>query len=198
MFTSRAEYRLLLREDNADLRLSEIGYRAGLLPEVRYRQFCRKRETLSSYLARLESTRLSAGHPLAAMAEEAGGAPVRPGILYSELLRRPGVTASLIAGCDPEFASVDPEVAAQAERTVKFDGYIRRQEEEAEKLQKYEEMRIPNRFAFETVYGLSTEVRDKLVRVRPVSIGQARRIPGVTPAAVGILLVALQKQQRKA
>lgn len=194
MFTSRAEYRLLLREDNADLRLSEIGYRAGLLPEPRYRQFRTKRESLASYLARLESTRLPDGHPLAAMAEEAGGAPVRPGIRYAELLRRPGVTASLIAGGDPDFAGVDPEVAAQAERIVKFDGYIRRQEEEAKKLQKYEEMRIPTRFPFETVYGLSTEVRDKLVRVRPVSIGQARRIPGVTPAAVAILLVALKKQ----
>lgn len=195
MFTSRAEYRLLLREDNADLRLSEIGYRVGLLPEARYRRFREKRESLSSYLARLESTRVPAGHPLAAMAEEAGGAPVRSGISYAELLRRPNVTASLIAGCDPDFAGADPEVAAQAERIVKFDGYIRRQEEEAKKLQKYEEMRIPGHFSFEALHGLSTEVRDKLVRVRPVSIGQARRIPGVTPAAVGILLVALKKHQ---
>ena len=195
MFTSRAEYRLLLREDNADLRLSEIGYRAGLLPEDRYQRFRAKRESLSSYLARLESTRVPAGHLLAAVAEEAGGAPVRPGIRYAELLRRPGVTAAMISGCDPDFAGADPEVAGLAERIVKFDGYIRRQEEEAKKLQKYEEMRIPGGFPFETVHGLSAEVRDKLVRVRPVSIGQARRIPGVTPAAVGILLVALKKLQ---
>jgi len=195
MFTSRAEFRLLLREDNADLRLSEIGYRAGLLPDARYEDFRRKRESLSSFLARLESTRVPAGHLLAAVAEKAGGAPVRPGIRYAELLRRPGVTATMIAGCDPDFAGADPEVAVLAERIVKFDGYIRRQEEEARKLHKYEEMRIPGGFSFESVYGLSTEVRDKLVRVRPVSIGQARRIPGVTPAAVGILLVALKKLQ---
>ena len=125
----------------------------------------------------------------------AGGAPVRAGITYAELLRRPGVTAALIAECDPELSGTDPEVIAQAGLVVKFDGYIRRQEEEAKKLQKYEEMGIPGDFPFEAVYGLSTEVRDKLVRVRPVSIGQAQRIPGVTPAAVGILLVALRKQQ---
>ena len=195
MFTSRAEYRLLLREDNADLRLSETGFRAGLLPEARYQLFRRKREGLSRVLARLESTRVAAGHPLAALAEEAGGAPVRAGITYAELLRRPGVTAALIAECDPELSGTDPEVIAQAGLVVKFDGYIRRQEEEAKKLQKYEEMGIPGDFPFEAVYGLSTEVRDKLVRVRPVSIGQAQRIPGVTPAAVGILLVALRKQQ---
>ena len=195
MFTSRAEYRLLLREDNADLRLSETGFRAGLLPEARYQLFRRKREGLSRVLARLESTRVAAGHPLAALAEEAGGAPVRAGITYAELLRRPGVTAALIAECDPELSGTDPEVIAQAGLVVKFDGYIRRQEEEAKKLQKYEEMGIPGDFPFESVYGLSTEVRDKLVRVRPVSIGQAQRIPGVTPAAVGILLVALRKQQ---
>ena len=117
------------------------------------------------------------------------------GIRYAELLRRPGVTAALIAGGDPAFSGTDPEVVFQAERIVKFDGYIRRQEEEAKKLRKYEEMRIPVHFSFEAVHGLSTEVRDKLVRVRPVSIGQARRIPGVTPAAVAILIVSLKKQQ---
>ncbi|GAB4369150.1 MAG: tRNA uridine-5-carboxymethylaminomethyl(34) synthesis enzyme MnmG [Deltaproteobacteria bacterium] len=195
MFTSRAEYRLLLREDNADLRLSEIGYRVGLLPESRYRRFREKRESLEALLVRLEETRVQAGDPLMALAGEAGGAPVRPGIRYAELLRRPGVTAAMIGACDPAFSGIDPEVAAQAERIVKFDGYIRRQEEEAKKLQKYEEMRIPEQFSFESVHGLSTEVRDKLLRVRPVSIGQARRIPGVTPAAVAILIVSLKKQQ---
>ena len=198
MFTSRAEYRLLLREDNADLRLSETGFRVGLLPEARYQRFRRKREGLSRVLARLETARVAAGHPLAALAGEAGGAPVRAGITYAELLRRPGVTAALIAECDPEISGADPEVIAQAELVVKFDGYIRRQEEEAKKLLKYEEMGIPGDFPFESIHGLSTEVRGKLVRVRPVSIGQAQRIPGVTPAAVGILLVALRRQQTKA
>jgi len=193
MFTSRAEYRLLLREDNADLRLSETGHRVGLLAADRYGEFRAKREGLSSLISLLETSRVPAGHPLARAVGEAGGAPVRPGIGYAELLRRPEVTAALIVANDPDLARFSPEVVSQAELIVKFDGYIRRQEEEAKKLRKSEELKFPSDFPFETVYGLSTEVRDKLVRVRPVSIGQAQRIPGVTPAAVALLLVALKK-----
>jgi len=124
---------------------------------------------------------------------ETGGAPIRPGTPYADLLRRPEVTAALVVANDPDLSRFSPEVIAQAELIVKFDGYIRRQEEEAKKLRKYEEMRFPDDFLFESVYGLSIEVRDKLVRVRPASIGHARRIPGVTPAAVSLLLVALTK-----
>jgi tRNA uridine 5-carboxymethylaminomethyl modification enzyme len=193
MFTSRAEYRLLLREDNADLRLSETGYRVGLLPGARYEQLRAKQEGLSSLMTALETSRVSAGHPLARAVLTEGGAPVRPGISYAELLRRPEVTGALIVAHDPDLSRFSPEVFSQAELTVKFDGYLRRQEEDAKKLRKYEDLRFPLDFPFESVYGLSTEVRDKLVRVRPVSIGQAQRIPGVTPAAVAILLVALTK-----
>jgi tRNA uridine 5-carboxymethylaminomethyl modification enzyme len=193
MFTSRAEYRLLLREDNADLRLSETGYRVGLLPGARYERFRAKREGLFSLMTALETSRVSAGHPLAHAVHSAGGAPVRPGISYAELLRRPEVTGSLIVAHDPNLSRFSPEVFSQAELTVKFDGYLRRQEDDAKKLKKYEDLKFPPDFPFESVYGLSTEVRDKLVRVRPVSIGQAQRIPGVTPAAVAILLVALTK-----
>jgi len=195
MFTSRAEYRLLLREDNADLRLSETGYRMGLLSEKRYRNFCKKREGLSSLLSALETSRVSSGHPLVQAVVETGGAPIRPGTPYAELLRRPEVTAALVVANDPDLSRFSPEIVAQAELIVKFDGYIRRQEEEAKKLRKYEEMRFPGDFPFESVYGLSIEVRDKLVRVRPASIGHARRIPGVTPAAVSLLLVALTKER---
>ncbi len=195
MFTSRAEYRLLLREDNADLRLSETGHRVGLLPEERYREFLRKREGLSGFLRRLEETRVTPGHPICRLAEEGGGGPVRTGITYAELLRRPEVSVAMLLSCDGDLAVAEPGVALQAELTVKYEGYIRRQEEEAKKLSKYEEMRFPPGFPFESVYGLSAEVRDKLVRVRPASIGQARRIPGVTPAAVALLLVALKRNK---
>lgn len=193
MFTSRAEYRLLLREDNADLRLSETGYRVGLLPEARYKHFRAKRQGLSDLMSALETSRVSAGHPLVPAVLEAGGAPVRPGISYAELLRRPEVTGALIVAHDPDLSRFPPEVVSQAELIIKFDGYLRRQEDDAKKLQKYEDLKFPSDFPFESVYGLSTEVRDKLVRVRPVSIGQAQRIPGVTPAAVALLLVALRK-----
>ncbi|PWB62567.1 MAG: tRNA uridine-5-carboxymethylaminomethyl(34) synthesis enzyme MnmG [Deltaproteobacteria bacterium] len=193
MFTSRAEYRLLLREDNADLRLSDTGYRVGLLPEGRYRQFLRKREGLVDFVRRLEETRVAHDAPIRRLAEAAGGGPVRTGISYAELLRRPEVTVGMLLSCDGGLAAGVPGVAQQAELAIKYEGYIRRQEEEAKKIRKYEEMRFPHDFPFEGVYGLSTEVRDKLVRVRPASIGQAQRIPGVTPAAVALLLVALKK-----
>jgi tRNA uridine 5-carboxymethylaminomethyl modification enzyme len=195
MFTSRAEYRLLLREDNADLRLSETGHRVGLLPEERYREFLRKRDGLSGFLRRLEETRVTPGHPICRLAEEGGGGPVRTGISYAELLRRPEVSVAMLLSCDGDLAGAEPGVALQAELTVKYEGYIRRQEEEVKKLSKYEEMRFPSGFSFESVYGLSVEVRDKLVRVRPASVGQARRIPGVTPAAVALLLVALKRNK---
>jgi len=196
MFTSRAEYRLLLREDNADLRLSETGRRVGLLSAERYAAFRAKREGLSSLLSVLAASRVLAEHPLARAVVEAGGAPVRPGIPYAELLRRPEVTAALLVSHDPELARFSPEVVSQAELVVKFDGYLRRQEDDAKKLKKYEDLKFPTGFSFESVYGLSAEVRDKLVRVRPRSIGQAQRIPGVTPAAVALLLVALTKGRR--
>jgi tRNA uridine 5-carboxymethylaminomethyl modification enzyme len=193
MFTSRAEYRLLLREDNADLRLSETGHRVGLLPSARYREVRRRREGLYDLLRLLAETRVTADNPIRRLAEEAGGGPVRPGIPYAELLRRPEVSMAMLLSCDGDLSRAEPGVALQAELTVKYEGYIRRQEEEAKKLRKSEEMRFPPDFPFESVYGLSTEVRDKLVRVRPVSLGQAQRIPGVTPAAVALLLVALKR-----
>ena len=193
MFTSRAEYRLLLREDNADLRLSETGRRVGLLPEERYRRFVAKREGINAFRKRLEEARVGAGHPLCAAVEQAGDALLRPGITYAEALRRPGVTGAMLLGCDPELRGATPEAVEQAELTIKYEGYIRRQEEEAKNLKKYEEMRFPSAFPFKTVPGLSAEVRDKLVRVRPDSIGQAQRIPGVTPAAVALLLVVLRR-----
>jgi len=193
MFTSRAEYRLLLREDNADLRLSETGRRVGLLPEGRYRRFLAKKEGIEAFQRRLEEIRANAGHPLCAAVEKAGGSPLRPGITYAEALRRPGVTGAMLVACDPELGAATREAVEQAELAIKYEGYLRRQEEEANNLRKYEEMRFPTAFPFETVPGLSAEVRDKLVRVRPVSIGQAQRIPGVTPAAVALLLVVLRR-----
>jgi len=193
MFTSRAEYRLLLREDNADLRLTETGYRVGLVQEERYGKFCRKREELSGFLVRLAATRVTTGHPVCRAAEETWVGTVRPGITYAELLRRPEVSMAMLLSCCEDLGGVEPSVAHQAEIAVKYEGYIHRQEEEVKKLSKYEELRFPPDFPFETVYGLSTEVRDKLLRVRPASIGHARRIPGVTPAAVALLLVSLRR-----
>ena len=195
MFTSRAEYRLLLREDNADLRLSETGRLAGLLPEERYRKFLAKREGIDAFRKTLEATRVAQGHPLIAAVGAAGGGPLRPGTTYAEALRRPEVTGAMLLSCDPDLHPATPEAMGQAELAIKYDGYIRRQEEEARKLKKYEGMLFPPGFPFATVRGLSAEVRDKLARVRPASLGQAQRVPGVTPAAIALLLVLLRRRE---
>jgi len=194
MFTSRAEYRLLLREDNADLRLSETGYRAGLLPEERYRRFLAKREGIDAFRKTLEEKRVFQGHPLIAAVEAAGGGPLRPGTTYAEALRRPEVTGAMLLSCDPDLNPSSPEAVGQAELAIKYAGYIRRQEEEAKKLKKYEGMLLPPDFPFDSVRGRSAEGRDKLARGRPVSLGQAQRIPGVTPAAIALLLVLLKRR----
>jgi tRNA uridine 5-carboxymethylaminomethyl modification enzyme len=195
MFTSRAEHRLLLREDNADLRLSDIGWRVGLVSDARHRRVQAKREGIEAFRSRLEQTRLSARHALLAMVSGAGGAALRPGMTYAEALRRPDVTVAMLLASDPDLGAAMPRVVEQAELAIKYDGYIRRQELEARKLKKYEEMRFPQTFRFESVRGLSAEVRDKLVRVRPASLGQAQRIPGVTPAAIALLLVMLKREE---
>ncbi|MBP2675106.1 MAG: tRNA uridine(34) 5-carboxymethylaminomethyl synthesis enzyme MnmG, partial [Deltaproteobacteria bacterium] len=193
MFTSRAEYRLLLREDNADLRLSETGRRAGLLPEERYRRFLEKREGIEAFRKTLEEKRIASGHPLIREVEAAGRGTLRPGTTYAEALRRPEVTGAMLLAFDPSLRPPTPEAMEQAELSIKYDGYIRRQEEEAKKLKKYEGMLFPPEFPFATARGLSAEVRDKLTRVRPASLGQAQRIPGVTPAAIALLLVLLRR-----
>jgi tRNA uridine 5-carboxymethylaminomethyl modification enzyme len=189
MFTSRAEYRLLLREDNADLRLSDTGRRVGLLPEERYRRFTAKREGIDAFRKRVEETRVTADHPLCRAVVEAGGAPLRPGISYAEALRRTEVTGAMLLSCDPDLRGALPGAVEQAELSIKYGGYIRRQEDEARKLAKYEGMAIPPDFPFGTLPGLSAEVRDKLVRTRPASLGQAQRIgrdPGGGCAPAGV------------
>ncbi len=195
MFTSRAEYRLLLREDNADLRLSETGRLAGLLPEERYKRFLAKREGIDAFRKTLEEKRIVQGHPLIAAVEAAGGGPLRHGTTFAEALRRPEVTGAMLLSCDPDLRPASAEAMEQAELAIKYDGYIRRQEEEARKLKKYEGMLFPADFPFATARGLSAEVRDKLARVRPASLGQAQRVPGVTPAAVALLLVLLRRRE---
>ena len=192
MFTSRAEYRLLLREDNADQRLSETGRQAGLLSEERYRRFLAKRDGIEAFIKVLEEKRVSHGHPLIAEVEKSGGGLLRPGTTYAEVLRRPEVTGAMLLMCDPDLAP-SQEAIEHAELSIKYDGYIRRQKEDAAKLKKYEGMLIPPDFPFSSVRGLSAEVQDKLTKVRPASLGQAQRIPGVTPAAIALLLALLRR-----
>ncbi len=198
MFTSRAEYRLLLREDNADIRLTDKGYEMGLVDEERWRAFSEKQENIEQEIKRLKTTRLG---PAALTEEEAERVLKKPlskdSSLY-DLLRRPEVSydslTSLSMGGDK---LADPIAAEQVEIQIKYAGYIKRQLEEIEKYKRYENKVIPNNFDYSQMNSLSSEVREKLQNNKPETLGQAGRIPGVTPAAISLLLVFLKKGNYK-
>jgi tRNA uridine 5-carboxymethylaminomethyl modification enzyme len=175
MFTSRAEYRLMLREDNADLRLTETGRRLGLVSDRRWDAFCRKREAIASETARLKRMFVSAGF--------------RENRPAYEMLRRPELAYSDVA---PE-PHADPDVAAQVEIQAKYEGYIERQREEVARRAELESCALPSDLDYRQVRGLSAEVQQKLNRHRPETIGQAARISGITPAAISLLLVHLKR-----
>jgi tRNA uridine 5-carboxymethylaminomethyl modification enzyme len=175
MFTSRAEYRLMLREDNADLRLTETGHRLGILEEARWMAFGRKRDAIAQERERLRSTYVSAGFQQ------------RHSLL--DLLRRPEVTYRSLV----ERPEVAPEVAEQVEVQAKYEGYIDRQRDEVERLKGQETQPLPPDIDYRTVRGLSAEVQQKLTHYRPETIGHASRISGVTPAAISLLLVHLKR-----
>ena len=195
MFTSRAEYRLLLREDNADLRLTETGYRLGLVGEEQWRRFVAKREAIERERQRLRETWLRPGTLDPARAREILGDELRRETRALDLLARPRVGyAELMSfpGLGPGVS--DPQVAEQLAIQAKYAGYIDRQLLEIERHRAQEETALPADFPFAEVRGLSAEVREKLLRVRPATLGQAARIPGVTPAAISLLLIHLRRR----
>lgn len=192
MFTSRAEYRLLLREDNADLRLRERGHGVGLVPEVEYRPFLEKRERIGAELARLQGAKLlpSGADPDVLAAFALTG--LQNAVTHEQLLRRPDITYKELCRIDPRAAEVSPVVREQVEIQIKYQGYIERQLDQVERARKLEGARVPAGFDYGALPGLTAEVREKLAKFRPDTLGQASRIQGVTPAAVGILALALK------
>lgn len=192
MFTSRAEYRLLLREDNADLRLREKGHAIGLVPEETYSRFVRKRDLIIYEQARVASTRLS----MDAMQQDAlcrfGVADVQKGTTLEQLLRRPEITYVELSVLDDVSRETSPEVREQVEIQIKYQGYIERQQEQVERARKLESTRLPELLDYYSITGLTSEVREKLTRFRPDTLGQASRIQGITPAAISVLAIALK------
>lgn len=195
MFTSRAEYRLLLREDNADLRLTEKGRSLGLVNDARWKHFSEKQESILATQAHLHQTWIRSDKHQPVFSEQLKG-PLLNDCRASEFLRRPEVRyAHLEAAADLNMPSVSPAVAEQVEIQSKYEGYITRQEADIARLKKHEATRLPDDLAYETISGLSAEVVQKLKQVKPISLAQAGRISGVTPAALSLLLVHLKKKR---
>ena len=194
MFTSRAEYRLLLREDNADLRLTEKGRELGLISDARWQAFCEKREAIETTNQRLKDTWVRVSHNAAL--SPTLEAPLLHDCLAVDLLKRPEINYAHLQSIDAlDLPELDPAVALQVEIQSKYAGYIDRQHQDIAKLQKHESTQLPKDFDYSQISGLSNEVVEKLTRVRPASIGQAGRIAGITPAALSLLLISLKKQQ---
>ena len=194
MFTSRAEYRLQLREDNADLRLTERGRELNLVDDARWAAFCEKRDAIAQETARLKSFWAAPGNALATQVETTLGVVVSRETSAYDLLRRPELDyaqLTLVPALGP--AVTDAKVAEQVEIQAKYSGYLDRQADEIERQRRSEATLIPTDFDYAVVSGLSAEVRAKLEKIRPETVGQAMRISGVTPAAISLLLVYLKR-----
>ncbi|KAB8136854.1 tRNA uridine-5-carboxymethylaminomethyl(34) synthesis enzyme MnmG [Gracilibacillus oryzae] len=193
LLTSRAEYRLLLRHDNADLRLTDIGYKLGLIPEERYNKFEEKKRLIEEEKNRLQEVRLKPTEQLQTLLEEIGSTRLKDGILAFDLLKRPEVTYRLIDKVCPADKELAADVKEQIEIQIKYQGYIAKSNQQVEKMKKMENKLIPDNIDYDAITGIATEAREKLKKVRPLSVAQASRIAGVNPADVSILLVYIEQ-----
>jgi len=194
MFTSRAEYRLLLREDNADQRLREKGYSIGLVRDDEYELYLTKRKLIEYEQARVRSTRLTLDDRQRSFLERNGLHDIQKGTTLEQLLKRPEITYENLSEFDDVSRETSPVVREQVEIQIKYQGYIERQQEQIERFSKMENTRIPGELDYMSINGLTSEVREKFCRIRPDTLGQASRIPGVTPAAISVLSIALKAQ----
>lgn len=193
MMTSRSEYRLLLRQDNADERLMPIGHKLGLISEEIYSEFLKREEQKNAEIERLNTVFLAPGEEINALLESAGTAPLTTGIRMSELIKRPQVSYDMLAPFDKERPLLSRSVREKVEVEIKYEGYIARQRAQVNEMLRLEGKKIPENIDYNDVYGLRLEAREKLDKVRPADIGQASRISGVSPADVSVLLIYLSK-----
>jgi tRNA uridine 5-carboxymethylaminomethyl modification enzyme len=197
MFTSRAEYRLMLREDNADLRLTAIGYKLGSVSEIAYEKLKQKIRDMAALAELLNRLRVTPCSETNAILARLSSAPIGNKSSLTHLLRRPELTITDLIRFAPEIGKYSPHVATQLEVEVKYAGYLNRQTEMINRSKNMEGSRVPQDIDYAAIHGLSREVREKLDRIRPLSIGQAARIPGITPAAISLLSVYLKKHSRR-
>ncbi|MBR1863559.1 MAG: tRNA uridine-5-carboxymethylaminomethyl(34) synthesis enzyme MnmG [Ruminococcus sp.] len=195
MLTSRSEYRLLLRQDNADLRLTETGYRVGLISEERYKAFKNKEELIRTEIDRVNRVNIAPGEEINSFLEGVGTDPLSNGTKLSQLIKRPQLSYMSLAFVDPERPELPEEVCEQVDLQIKYEGYIKIQLEQVAAMRRLESRRIPEDMDYSKVGSLRLEAAEKLSRIRPVSVGQASRISGVNPADINVLLVWLESNK---
>lgn len=196
MMTSRSEFRLILRQDNADDRLSEIGYAAGLLPKERIERFRAKKAMIEAEKERIRKVIVPPSDTINSILEKIGEPPIKTGIRLSELLKRPGLDYAMLAPVDKTRKELPEEVIFTAQTDIKYEGYIKKELADAERFSKLEKKLIPDDIKYENVRGLSIEAAQKLAKFRPASIGAASRISGVSPADISVLLIYLDMKRR--
>lgn len=197
MMTSRSEYRLILRHDNADERLMPTGYDLGLIPEEEYNDFLKRKEQKENEIKRMNSVFLAPDDELNKMLESAGTAPLKTGTRLSDLIKRPQLSYEMLRPFDKTAADIDPEIAEKAEIEIKYEGYIARQNAAVKETLRLEQKLIPEDIDYSDVYGLRIEAREKLEKIRPINIGMASRISGVSPADISVLLIYLKTEKNK-
>ena len=193
MMTSRAEYRLLLRQDNADIRLLEKGYQTGLVSEERYQRFLKKKKQIAEEIKRVKSITIGAGQEVRQFLESVNSTPLTTSATLAELIRRPELNYRILAALDPDRPKLSEEVQDEVEIEIKYEGYIERQTKQVKQFRKTEHMKIPETIDYDLVPSLRNEARQKLKEIRPSSIGQASRIMGVNPADLSVLLIYLKR-----
>ena len=194
MMTSRAEYRLLLRQDNADLRLTKLGYEVGLVDEERYQKLLDKENMIEEEIRRVEHTNIGTSEEVQSLLESYGSTPLTSGTTLAELIRRPELSYEALAPIDRQRKELPFDVEEQVNINIKYDGYIRRQQRQVEQFKKLETRIIPDDLDYNDVKSLRIEAKQKLTEMRPSSIGQASRISGVSPADISVLLVYLESR----
>ena len=197
MMTSRAEYRLLLRQDNADLRLTELGHEVGLISDERYEKFLSKKRNIENEIERIKKLTIKPTEQVNKLLEENNSSPIKAGVKLADLLKRTELSYEKLSKIDPERPELSKAEAQEVEIQVKYEGYIKMQEEQVKKFKKLEDKKLSEDINYDDIKGLRIEARQKLNKVKPLSIGQASRISGVSPADVSVLLIYLEQQKRK-
>lgn len=197
MMTSRAEYRLLLRQDNADLRLTDIGYEVGLISEERYKNFCKKRENILKEITRVKNKVIKPTDKVNKLLKDNDTSVISTGVKLSELLKRTELSYEVLGEIDEDRPILTKQEQEEVQIQVKYEGYINLQLAQVEKAKKLEDKTLSQNIEYANIKGLRLEARQKLDKYKPISVGQASRISGVSPADISVLLIYLEQENRK-